>query len=162
MTAVFSACGRYRHRLDRDVQLFGIVALLVGINPSTADGSHNDQTIAKDIGFAKVHGWRRIIKANVFDWIATDVGELARVPRPASLANREFLAAAAAEAELLVPCWGDRAKVPRGLHPQLEETLMILRGRGKPVVCFGLTAGGDPRHPLMLPYDTALVPFDGR
>jgi hypothetical protein len=37
VSAIFSACGRYRHRLDRDVQMFGIVAMLVGINPSTAD-----------------------------------------------------------------------------------------------------------------------------
>jgi len=28
---------------------------------------------------------------------------------------------------------------------------------GKPVKVFGLTAGGDPKHPLMLPYDTPLV-----
>lgn len=159
MSAVFSSCGRYRQRLDRDVQLFGIVALLVGVNPSTADAHRNDQTIAKDIGFAKVHGWSRIIKVNVFDWIATDVGELARVAQPISEANCAAIAAAASEADILVPCWGDRAKVPRALHDQIDETLALLRGQGKPMFCLGLTAGGDPRHPLMLAYDTPLIPF---
>lgn len=159
MSAVFSACGRYRHRLDRDVQLFGVVAVLIGVNPSTAGAQQNDNTIAKEIGFAKVHGWSRIIKVNVFDWIATAVGELAHVPEPVSVMNREFVSAAAAEADLLVPCWGDRAKVPRALHPQIEATQTLLRARGKPMFCFGLTGGGDPRHPLMLSYKTQLVPF---
>jgi hypothetical protein len=159
VSAVFSACGRYRHRLDRDVQLFGLVALLVGVNPSTAGAQQNDNTIAKEIGFAKVHGWSRIIKVNVFDWIATDVRELAQVAQPASAQNRQFVSAAANEADILVPCWGDRTKVPRGLHSAIEAMQALLRAQGKPMVCFGRTAGGDPRHPLMLSYETELVPF---
>jgi hypothetical protein len=159
VSAVFSSCGRYRHRLDRDVQMFGTVALLIGVNPSTADARHNDQTIAKDIGFAKVHGWSRIIKVNVFDWIATDVRELACVPQAVSIENRACLVAAAAEADVLVPCWGDRAKVPRALHREIDDTLALLRLQGKPMFCFGLTAAGDPRHPLMLAYDTPLIPY---
>jgi hypothetical protein len=159
VSAVFSACGRYRHRLDRDVQLFGVVAVLVGINPSTAGAQQNDNTIAKEIGFAKVHGWSRIIKVNVFDRIATDVRELAQVAQPASTRNRQFVSAAASEADILVPCWGDRAKVPPGLHSGIEAMQALLRAQGKPMVCFGRTAGGDPRHPLMLSYETELVPF---
>lgn len=159
MSAIFSACGRYRHRLDRDVQLFGVVAVLVGVNPSTAGAQQNDHTIAKEIGFAKVHGWSRIIKVNVFDWVATDVGELAQVQQPASPENSSFVSAAAGEGDVLVPCWGDRAKVPRELHPRIDELLMLLGASQKPMFCFGLTAGGDPRHPLMLSYETALVPF---
>lgn len=159
MSAVFSQCGRYRHRLDRDVQLFGVVAVLIGVNPSTAGAQQNDHTIAKEVGFAKVHGWSRIIKVNVFDWIATDVGDLAQVPHPASPENSRFVSAAAAEGDLLVPCWGGRAKVPRALHAHIDATLELLRAQHKPMFCFGLTAGGDPRHPLMLSYETALVPF---
>jgi hypothetical protein len=159
LSAVFSACGRYRHRLDRDVQLFGVVAVLIGVNPSTAGAQQNDHTVAKEIGFSKLHGWSRIIKVNVFDWIATDVRELAHVAQPASLQNHRFVSAAVDEADILVPCWGDRAKVPRVLHSEIQAMQALLRAQGKPTICFGRTAGGDPRHPLMLSYETELVPF---
>jgi len=159
MSAVISPCGRYRHRLDRTVQLDGIVAALFGINPSTADAVVNDHTISKEVGFAKMLGWRRIIKGNVFDYRATDVRELAQVSEPVSQHNERYLRQIAAEADVLVPCWGNTGKVPRALRGQFAQTLELLRATGKPILCFGLTSGGHPRHPLMLGYDTALVPF---
>lgn len=161
MSAVLSACGLYRHRLDRDVQMDGIVAALFGINPSTADAMVNDATIRKDIGFAKVNGWRKIIKGNVFDWRATDVRELARVQEPLSYDNFKHIEQIAAEADILIPCWGDRAKVPRTLHHRIDKMLAFLRAQGKPVMSFGLTIGGDPKHPLMLAYSTQLIEFGG-
>jgi hypothetical protein len=68
----------------------------------------NEQTIAKEIGFAKAHGWCRIVKANV--------------PR-----GRQFLTRAAAGAAIIVPCWGDRTKVPRALHLEVGGTLRLLQ-----------------------------------
>lgn len=159
MSAVLSSCGLYRHRLDRDVQAEGLVAALFGVNPSTAGATVNDATIRKDIGFAKVHGWRRIIKGNVFDYRATDVKALRTVMYPVSKENFAYLEQIAAEADILVPCWGDRAKVPRTLHHHIDKTLAFLRAQGKPMYCFGRTAGGDPRHPLMLGYDTPLEEY---
>jgi hypothetical protein len=157
VSAILSPCGQYRPRLDREIQAEGITVLLVGVNPSTADATVNDATIRKDMGFGRRLGWARIMKGNVFDWRATDVGELARVPRPVSAANLAHLARMGAEADLIVPCWGRRDKVPRALHYQIDFTLEFLRALGKPLKCFGLTAGGDPLHTLMLGYDTPLV-----
>lgn len=159
MSAVLSVCGRYRHRLDRDVQFFGAVAALIGINPSTADATRNDATIRKEIGFAKANGWRRIIKGNVFDYRATDVGELADVDQPVSPQNERYLREIAAQADVLVACWGNTNKVPSALRGQFDLTLALLRATGKPVMCFGKTIHGHPCHPLMLPYSTKLVPF---
>lgn len=159
MSAVISACGLYRPRLDRAVQFDGIVAALFGINPSTADATVNDHTIVKDMGFAKVNGWSRIIKANVFDYRSTDVGALARCAMPASADNARYIDQIIAEADVLVPCWGSRAKVPKALWPAIDALRDRLLASGKPVLTFGLTASGDPKHPLMLGYATKLVPF---
>lgn len=159
MSAIISQCGLYRPRLDRDVQLDGIVAALFGVNPSTAGPTANDATIRKDIGFAKVNGWRRFIKGNVFDYRSTNVKALARCVAPASPDNDRILDQIIAEADVLVPCWGSRVKVPKALHPQIDRLADRIFAAGKPVLIFGLTASGDPLHPLMLGYDTQLVPW---
>lgn len=61
------------------------------------------------------------------------------------------------EADVLVPCWGDRSKVPKSMHNEIDALLSLLHATGKPVMSFGLTASGDPKHPLMLPYSTQLI-----
>ena len=67
------------------------------------------------------------------------------------------LAEIIAEADILVPCWGDRNKVPPHLRHHFDALKRLIFASGKPVKIFGLTAGGDPKHPLMLGYDTQLV-----
>ena len=63
------------------------------------------------------------------------------------------------EADILVPCWGKTAKVPPSLQFAFDVLMDALLSSGKPVKCFGLTASGDPRHPLMLGYSTPLVDY---
>jgi hypothetical protein len=64
LSAIFSECGLFRYRLERDLERSGPVVAILGVNPSTADAEKNDQTIRKDIGFGRLLGWSRIIKAN--------------------------------------------------------------------------------------------------
>jgi hypothetical protein len=159
MSAIISDCGLFRYRLDRDVQLDGIVAALIGVNPSTADATINDATIRKDMGFARVNGWRKIIKGNVFAYRATDVRALAKVEDAIGPLNRWHIDQIIDDADVLVPCYGDRAKLPKGLHVYLDRMLSYLVASGKPILTFGHTNGGDPKHPLMLAYTTKLVPL---
>lgn len=160
-SAIISECGTYRYRLERDVQMDGIVAALFGINPSTADAKLNDATIRKDIGFAKVNGWRRFLKGNRFAYRATDVRELAKAADPFGPDNESHLRQIIADADILVPCWGSREKVPQTLRPSLDALRDLLWASGKRVMVFGFTASGDPKHPLMLGYDTPLIDWEG-
>ncbi|MDO8278609.1 MAG: DUF1643 domain-containing protein [Burkholderiaceae bacterium] len=158
MTAVISACGLYRYRLERDVAMQGPVFAFFGVNPSTADATLDDATVRKWSGFVKRWGGSRFIVGNAFAYRATDVRDLIDDPGPAfSLENQKHLREIAAAADVLVPCWGSRAKIPRDLHHIVDCVLHLLRQTGKPVKHMGLTASGDPRHPLMLSYDTPLV-----
>src|SRR5687767_7328904 len=106
MSAIFSDGGEeeafYRWYLGRDVQDEGIIAALVGVNPSVAGVEKNDQTIRKDIGFAQRNGWRRIIKVNKFAKRATDVRELANAFDPIGPENDRYLAQAFEEADVIV------------------------------------------------------------
>lgn len=159
MSAIISPCGKYRYRLEREIQPVGPVVALFGINPSTADATVNDQTIRKDIGFAKIHGWSRIIKGNVFAFRATDVNALATCGDPWGEDNFFHVDQIISQADILIPCWGSRAKVPKKPWGSIDRFADRLTGLSKPVLHFGVTSSGDPKHTLMLGYDTKLEPW---
>jgi hypothetical protein len=156
VSALLSECGLYRHRLERQIADAGPVFVFIGVNPSTATADVEDQTTMKWRGFVSRWGGSRYIAVNLFDYRATDVNELARVERPRSAASDDALRAAIAAGDQVVPCWGDRGKLPPRLRPRVETVKTILRECGKPVRVLGLTKGGDPKHPLMLGYSTEL------
>ncbi|MBW3243231.1 DUF1643 domain-containing protein [Epibacterium sp. DP7N7-1] len=155
--AVLSECKTFRYRLDRHVGEGDIVAAVIGVNPSTADASLDDQTVRKWRGFGQRLGWQRFIVGNVFSLRATNVREVAHAPDPFGPDHRKYLDGIIDEADIIVPCWGDRAKLPRMLRPRLDDMMEVLRLTGRPLFCWGLTASGDPKHPMMLAYDTPLI-----
>jgi hypothetical protein len=159
-SAVISDCGQFRYRLEREILTnlsSGPVYAFFGINPSTADASLDDATVRKWRGFVSRWGGSRFIVGNVFAFRATDVKMLSQVPDPIGRLNNDYLKAIVAEADILVPCWGNSSKVPRELRLHLRWLMNQLRGAGKPLMTFGLSKSGDPMHPLMLGYDTQLV-----
>ena len=84
------------------------------------------------------------VAANPFAFRATDVAQLARRPDPVGPENARYLLEVIDEADVLVPCWGARGKVPRSLHSHLDALAALLLASGKPVRVLGLTASGDP------------------
>lgn len=165
MSAIISSCGKYRYRLERDVQDDGKVFAFFGINPSTADASLDDATVRKWRGFTQRNGGRRFIVGNAFAYRATDVRELGALSLDDALGAEhwEHWAAICKEADVLVPCWGSSFKVPQQHRCGLRALGYFIAGcaasMGKPMLHFGLTANGDPKHPLMLGYDTPLTPW---
>jgi hypothetical protein len=157
MSAQFSACGRYRYRLERNVQLAGEVFAYFGVNPSTAGVEVEDQTTRKWRGFTLRHGGRCYIAGNPFALRSRSVQALANADDPVGPENAAHLRQIIAEADVLIPCWGSRTKLPARLHAALDALTAQLRTAGKPVRGVGLTARGDPLHPLTLSYDTPLV-----
>lgn len=157
MSAVISACETFRYRLDRDVQPTGLVYAYFGVNGSTATATKNDQTVKKWIGFTLRNGGRRFIVGNVFGFRATDVRALASAVDPLGPENAHYLSQIITEADVLIPCWGSRDKVPTHLRPHLDDLSDSLHASGKPVKVFGFTKSGDPLHPQMLGYSTPLI-----
>lgn len=157
MSAVISPCGQYRYRLDRTVGMVGPVYAFFGVNPSTADANVDDATVRKWTGFTKRWGGSRFIVGNVFAYRATDVRTLAGVEDAFGDDIGDHTTAIIEEADILVPCWGCIDKVPPRLQFAFDVLMDALTSSGKPVMHLGLTKSGDPRHPLMLGYDTPLV-----
>lgn len=159
MSAIISECGLYRYRLDRDVQSEGKVFAYFGINPSTADASVDDATVRKWRGFTLRNGGRKFIVGNVFTYRATDVREVGAAAYCNGMFSAEHIDEIIEDADVLVPCWGNSSKIPPTIRPHIADLLETLLGSGKPVMHFGLTASGDPKHPLMLGYNTPLLPW---
>ena len=157
MTAIISACCGYRYRLEREIRPQGIVVAFFGVNPSCADASVRDHTDLKWTGFAHRWGARKYIAGNPFAWRSRNVIDLVAVVDPIGPDNDYHLEQIIADADLLVPCWGDRGKLPKALRPRLDALTDMLLASDKPAKVFGLTSKGDPRHPLMLGYDTQLI-----
>ena len=157
MSTIISDCGTYRYTLERDVAMDGPLFLFIGVNPSTADATADDATVRKWIGFTKKWGGSRFIVGNVFAFRATDVKALASVDDPYGPDIGDHITSIIEDADILVPCWGNTTKVPPQLQDAFDVLMDALVSSGKPVRHFGQTNAGDPKHPLMLAYDTPLL-----
>lgn len=164
MSALFSPCGRYRYRLDGEAEAglldvyVDALVLFAMLNPSKAGRVERgveivDPTRTRVANFTGAWGYRRFAIVNAFAHVATDPAELVGLDYAEAVGpdNDRHIAAAAAEADLIVAAWG--ASYPRPLARRVAETLAILTAAG-PVHHLGLTKHGDPRHPLYLRADT--------
>lgn len=167
--AEFSADGLERLWLSRKVErqvgapLNGHVGLIIGLNPSTAGAAENDATIRKEIEFARRWGWSGFWKANLFTHIETDSTKLKKMSYLEACGSHgsDVLEALIPVAAEIVVCWG--ASVPKHMThriPAVCARLRVLRQPAAKVLCFGLSKGGHPVHPLYLSYETELIPFD--
>jgi hypothetical protein len=144
--ARFSADRRYRYALWRvwepDLGLCNFVML----NPSTADESSNDPTIARCELRARAWGFGGLLATNLFAWCSTDPSGLRDTDDPVGPANDAAIAEAARGAAVVVCAWG-----ARGTYlGRASEVLRMLGALGMTPRCLGLTRSGEPAHPLYL------------
>lgn len=161
--AIFSHDDRYRYALGRvwdlepiDPEVDAVRPLMtwVMLNPSVADHAQDDPTIRKCVGFAKRHGCSGIVVVNLFAWRATDPRELARAPEPLGPLNlNAIVAALRVPFQFAIAAWG---RMPSKRIARAANASQFTAKTTRLLSCFGTTAGGEPRHPLMLPYATKL------
>lgn len=154
--AVISPCGRYRYTLTRRWGE-GAPLLFVMLNPSTADASVDDPTIRRCLGFARREGFQALEVVNLFAFRATDPAELVTAVCPIGPDNTRHLIEARRRAGLVVAAWG--AFVPRAYRDRPQDVINVLACG---LLCLGMTAKGEPRHPLFVRGDAPLVPFVAR
>jgi hypothetical protein len=157
MLAIFSECGMYRYRLERKIGGALKTVAFIGINPSTANEQENDRTVTRMLGFAQSIGAGKVIVANVFSLVSTDINGLKRdIPLRGDEHDFHFRRIIS-DADILIPCWGSRDKLKARNGKFLDDCMNLLLSTGKPVLCFGKTKSGkDPLHPQRLPSGTKL------
>lgn len=156
--AFFSDCGRYRHWLSREwgpePRRF---ALMIGMNPSTAEKDVDDPTIRRDLGFVQSWGLNGYLKGNVANYRSTSPRGLT-APGVVACSRHNFmrLRVLAQRSEKVVMVHGI---MPKPLRHLAEELTALLRTDGVDLWCLGRTKHGYPRHTLYLRSDTALEKF---
>lgn len=161
MSAVISACGHYRYRLERETgMLEGKTAAFIMVNPSTADATKNDATIRKLLGFGGYLGFRKIIVGNKFAYRATDVSELKTANDPVGPNNDAHLEQIFRDADIHIMAWGPLAKLAPAMRGRWKRIVSIARDVGCPLYCLSTAKDGQPRHPLMLAYQTPLTEWN--
>lgn len=156
MSAIISACGKYRYRLERECS-GALNTAVIMVNPSTANAEQDDATIRKLRGFGERNNWGRIIVGNLFAYRATDVRELGKVPDPIGPENDDHLIRILAECDQVVCAWGPLGKQPKQYRNRFLNVLTLIDGAGLDPLRIGATTlCGQPRHPLMLPYAASI------
>jgi hypothetical protein len=154
--AIFSADRAYRYVLTRTWDQTGPVMTWIGLNPSKAGAAINDNTARRFMGFARREGCGGISALNLFGLIATDPRDLAGHPDPVGLSNDRFIDMHARPGSLAVAAWG--------AHPmaagRAREVSVRLTAAGVQLMCIGVTAKGEPRHPLYARSDAPLIPWE--
>lgn len=166
--ASISTDGVFRHSLGRMWDSTRPFVAWCGENPSTADGTVDDPTIRKERGFTKrlasADGgdFGGFIKFNLFDLRATKPSALLACYRAGKMCSSIYndpainLIIESPLVEIIIVAWGGIHKELRWRIPEVEA---MLRASKKPLFCFGYTNDGQPRHPLMLSYNTTCVPW---
>lgn len=156
-SADFSPCGRYRTTLWRgwgDLIEDEPFALWLAMNPSTADLTHNDPSVARMVSFTRREGLKSLCVTNVCDYRATNPRDL-RAPGviPCSDQNLSAISRNASVAERVIVAFGS---LPKALRPHAERAVQIMRDQGITLWCLGHNSDGSPKHPLYVRSDAAL------
>ncbi len=155
-SATLSACRRYRYVLIRcwDESLPQLIA--IGLNPSKADESTNDNTVRKLIVLAKRWGYGRLVLLNLFAWRSTDRSAIATAPDPVGPENDAALERYCTPGRKVLVAWGnDGWRLARD-----QKVLHRLQAIGCDVWSLGVTKEGRPKHCLYLANDTPLRPWE--
>lgn len=159
MSAIISPCGLYRTRLER-ICPGHLSTGIIMVNPSKADARRNDTTISKLMGFGERHRWGKLIVGNLFGYRATDVRELGKVTDPVGPDTDQHLRDIFAETARVIVAWGPISKQPKYHRGRWREVVRLIDGYKVPMFSIGEPAKcGHPKHPLMLPYDSEILPW---
>lgn len=153
--ATFSPCGRYRYRLWRRWAPKGKACLFIMLNPSTADEHTNDPTVERCERRARLWGFEALEVVNLFALRSTDPEELYAQEEPVGPTNDGHILEAVLAAGEVICAWGSHGR----LRSRAETVKAALQSSGRACYHLGLTIGGEPRHPLYLPYSIEPQPF---
>lgn len=164
--AIFSDCERYRYLLWRVWNDALPRALLLMMNPSTADEVANDPTVERQI--QRVQMWPRIgfpfevgglEVANAFAYRETDSEKLASLHAAGfdlvGPDNDAMILDAAKRAAVVVCGWGK----PGALGGRDLVVLRLLRDAGVTPYALQVNKNGTPKHPLYVRYETVPTPI---
>lgn len=141
--------GTYRYSLYRKWGE-GKTMAFIGLNPSTADASKDDQTIRKVVGYARREGCGSLFMLNLFAYRSRDPKVLTVVEDPIGPNNKQVIQATIDQSQLVLVGWGSDKSITSGVIQS------VLPASGT-YYCLGINKDGNPKHPLYLAGNAPLL-----
>lgn len=143
-SAIFDVTLTYRYRLTRSWGDGAGAIAWVMLNPSTAEAGIDDPTIRRVVGFSRSWGFAACLVVNLFAFRSSDPKALVEVADPVGPHNDLVVERTISGADAVVAAWGNGgALLERG------AVMRRLLGRNaRQTFAIGMTAAGEPRHPL--------------
>jgi len=152
-TAIFSTCGQYRYLLTRTWDERLPCAVVIGCNPSTADAMQLDPTVRRCVDFAQRFGCGKLHMLNLFGLRSPYPKVVKAHADPVGPLNDVTIVEACENARFVLAAWGAIADI----QGRLEQAATLLSD--VKLQCLGLTAQGQPRHPLYIKKSAELIPY---
>ena len=168
---LFSECRAYRWILKRELLSGRKSIVFVGLNPSKANSVNNDRTLIRIINFCSRWNYKNIYVINLFGLISKSPSQLLKSLDPVGENNNLITLKVLEFWRENINCdlwlgWGDKGK----LYRRDCEVLQLIKkfsklnsnqnNYSKRVLTLGLSKKGNPRHPLYMPNESLLKPFD--
>jgi hypothetical protein len=152
--AIISADKKYRYSLKRCWNPEKRQILFIGLNPSKADATADDNTITRLINFTKDHGYGGFEIVNLYALRATDYKELLKETDPFGPENWNPLTKWSGKLKTVIFMWGRH----RFIDGEYTITSRVINMYPQ-ALCFGHNQDGSPKHPLYLSSETKLIRF---
>ena len=168
---LFSECRSYRWILKRELLSGKKTVVFIGLNPSKANSFNNDRTLIRIIYFCSRWNYKNVYIVNLFGLISKSPAQLSKSKDPIG-GNNDLITLITLEFwRKNINCdlwlgWGDKGQLNgRDLEVlKLIKKFSSLKSRennySKRVFSLGLSKKGIPRHPLYMPNESFLRPFE--
>jgi|SRR6185369_546378 len=152
--AHFSECRKYRYFLWRIWDKEKPLVMFIGLNPSTANESTDDNTIKRVMGIAKNLGYGGIYMMNCFPFISTNPDDLKDFGNNAI--NEHWLYINSKVCRDVVFAWGNFKIVSETLRD--KELIAMFPN----AFALKINKNGSPKHPLYCPLNSEFVKFTNK
>lgn len=149
--ALFSECGKYRYWLSRQWDETLPWVMFIGLNPSKADKTEDDNTIKRVVGIAQKLGYGGVVMCNCFPFVTSNPDELyvAYIGT-----NDEHIRNWAETCKDVVFAWGNFKEVKRyGRDIRMSQLFPN-------ALALHINQNGSPKHPLYCRKDIQPVKFN--
>lgn len=132
---------------------------VIGLNPSIADETQNDNTISSCVDFARRWGFRRLCMLNIFAFRATDPRVMKAVDDPVGPDNDRTLLEITRTCQdrggMILAAWG----VHGDYRNRDDAVVALLAAQDIRLHCLRKTRHGFPKHPLRQARDVTPIPY---
>jgi len=148
--AIFSEDRKYRYALWRVWSLNRKPLMVIGLNPSTANGISDDPTISRLMARAYAD-FGALLMANLYAYVSTDPQVLLWNDNTIGELTDYYLSEMVNLSERQLCGWGSFKPVTK----RCSQVMAMLR---EPY-CLGVNQDGQPKHPLYISYKTQMIRY---